>query len=73
MTIQYLRQAGDEIEVTPEMVRVGSQLLWERELPPSREELPLLVKKLYRAMASVQLAQWNEVERLLNEDPASPK
>ena len=59
---------GSDIEVTPAMVEVGVRMLWERDLPPAREDVPSLILNLYRAMVLAQQERWREVEMLLNED-----
>jgi hypothetical protein len=45
-----VREIGADIEVTEEMVKAGADYLWENDLPPSVEGMPVLVVRMYRLM-----------------------
>lgn len=58
------QQQAPEVEVTPEMIAAGARFLLEQDLPPSRENLPALIKELFRAMLLAQPSRSGRAFRL---------
>lgn len=69
MSAQEVRQDGDEMEITREMIEAGEKFLWTRELPPSWADMPRVVERLYRVMHLVRLRRSSEAAQLFLEEP----